>query len=124
MNKQHTSEAKQSLNLSGLAVREKAITLFLVIAIVAAGVFAFLKLGRAEDPYLHDQGIYRCSGVARSDGTGDAGPRCRAAGEAHAGIAQLRSRRDLHSARTRADDGDSQGYDAPGGRPGRVLPGS
>ncbi len=41
---------KQSLNLSALAVREKAITLFLLIAIAAAGIFAFLKLGRAEDP--------------------------------------------------------------------------
>jgi multidrug efflux pump subunit AcrB len=41
---------KQFLNLSALAVREKAITLFLLIAIAAAGVFAFLKLGRAEDP--------------------------------------------------------------------------
>src|SRR5438094_541974 len=44
------STAKQSLNLSAIAVREKAITLFLLIAIVAAGIFAFLKLGRAEDP--------------------------------------------------------------------------
>src|SRR5881628_2648203 len=44
------SAAKQFLNLSALAVREKAITLFLLIAIVAAGIFAFLKLGRAEDP--------------------------------------------------------------------------
>ncbi len=44
-------EAKKTfLNLSALAVREKAITLFLIIAIAAAGVFAFLKLGRAEDP--------------------------------------------------------------------------
>jgi multidrug efflux pump subunit AcrB len=42
--------AKQFLNLSALAVREKAITRFLLITIVAAGVFAFLKLGRAEDP--------------------------------------------------------------------------
>ncbi len=41
---------KQFLNLSALAVREKAITLFLLIAIAAAGIFAFLKLGRAEDP--------------------------------------------------------------------------
>ncbi len=41
---------KKSLNLSALAVREKAITLFLIIAIAAAGIFAFLKLGRAEDP--------------------------------------------------------------------------
>src|SRR5438034_1929294 len=42
--------AKRFLNLSALAVHEKAITLFLLIAIVAAGIFAFLKLGRAEDP--------------------------------------------------------------------------
>jgi multidrug efflux pump subunit AcrB len=41
---------KQFFNLSALAVREKAITLFLLIAIAAAGIFAFLKLGRAEDP--------------------------------------------------------------------------
>jgi multidrug efflux pump subunit AcrB len=37
-------------NLSALAVREKAITLFLLITVAAAGIFAFLKLGRAEDP--------------------------------------------------------------------------
>ncbi len=45
-----TNEKLQFLNLSALAVREKAITLFLLIAIVAAGIFAFLELGRAEDP--------------------------------------------------------------------------
>ncbi|WP_341667612.1 efflux RND transporter permease subunit [Alcaligenes sp. SDU_A2] len=37
-------------NLSALAVRERAITLFLIIAIVASGIYAFIKLGRAEDP--------------------------------------------------------------------------
>jgi multidrug efflux pump subunit AcrB len=37
-------------NLSALAVREHAITLFLLIAIMAAGIYAFLQLGRAEDP--------------------------------------------------------------------------
>src|SRR6266576_844634 len=41
---------KQFLNLSALAGREKAITLFLLITVAAAGIFAFLKLGRAEDP--------------------------------------------------------------------------
>src|SRR5438270_2940968 len=44
--------SKQFLNLSALAVREKAITLFLLITIVAAGVFGLLKLGRAEDPTI------------------------------------------------------------------------
>lgn len=37
-------------NLSALAVRERAITLFLIILISLSGVMAFLKLGRAEDP--------------------------------------------------------------------------
>jgi multidrug efflux pump subunit AcrB len=37
-------------NLSALAVRERSITLFLLIMLAAAGAFAFLALGRAEDP--------------------------------------------------------------------------
>ena len=37
-------------NISALAVRERAITLFLILAIVVAGIYAFVQLGRAEDP--------------------------------------------------------------------------
>ncbi|HXR90640.1 MAG TPA: efflux RND transporter permease subunit, partial [Steroidobacteraceae bacterium] len=37
-------------NLSALAVRERSITLFLIVAIILSGAFAFLRLGRAEDP--------------------------------------------------------------------------
>ena len=37
-------------NLSALAVRERAITLFLIVLITVAGVVAFFQLGRAEDP--------------------------------------------------------------------------
>ncbi|CCF69567.1 efflux RND transporter permease subunit [Xanthomonas citri] len=37
-------------NLSALAVRERAVTLFLIVLISLAGLVAFLKLGRAEDP--------------------------------------------------------------------------
>ncbi|NTY38585.1 efflux RND transporter permease subunit [Burkholderia diffusa] len=37
-------------NLSALAVRERAVTLFLIVAVSVAGALAFLKLGRAEDP--------------------------------------------------------------------------
>ncbi|WP_312471938.1 efflux RND transporter permease subunit [Brucella sp.] len=39
-----------SFNLSALAVRERAVTLFFIILLAAAGVYAFLSLGRAEDP--------------------------------------------------------------------------
>jgi multidrug efflux pump subunit AcrB len=37
-------------NLSALAVRERSVTLFFLIAIILAGTVSFLKLGRAEDP--------------------------------------------------------------------------
>ena len=37
-------------NLSALAVRERAVTLFLICLISLAGLIAFFKLGRAEDP--------------------------------------------------------------------------
>src|SRR5882762_2148577 len=37
-------------NLSALAVRERAVTLFLIVLIAVAGAYAFFKLGRAEDP--------------------------------------------------------------------------
>src|SRR6516225_8780442 len=37
-------------NLSALAVRERSVTLFLIIVIAVAGAYAFVKLGRAEDP--------------------------------------------------------------------------
>jgi len=37
-------------NLSAFAVRERSITLFLIVAIILSGAYAFLRLGRAEDP--------------------------------------------------------------------------
>ncbi|HEX5801617.1 MAG TPA: efflux RND transporter permease subunit, partial [Azospira sp.] len=39
-----------AFNLSALAVRERSVTLFLMLAIFVAGAVAFLMLGRAEDP--------------------------------------------------------------------------
>ncbi|OHT19121.1 efflux RND transporter permease subunit [Edaphosphingomonas haloaromaticamans] len=41
---------KRGFNLSALAAHERSITLFFLIAIVGAGIFSFLSLGRAEDP--------------------------------------------------------------------------
>lgn len=40
----------QRFNLSALAVKEKSVTLFMILLITLAGIIAFLKLGRAEDP--------------------------------------------------------------------------
>jgi len=42
--------SESRFNLSALAVRERSITVFLLLLISAAGIIAFLKLGRAEDP--------------------------------------------------------------------------
>lgn len=42
--------SQRRFNLSALAVRERSITLFLIVLIAFAGTLAFFKLGRAEDP--------------------------------------------------------------------------
>ncbi|MCQ8230259.1 efflux RND transporter permease subunit [Pantoea trifolii] len=42
--------SRNRFNLSALAVRERSVTLFLIILVTVAGVMAFLGLGRAEDP--------------------------------------------------------------------------
>jgi multidrug efflux pump subunit AcrB len=39
-----------NFNLSAIAVRERAVTPFFILLLAAAGVYAFVKLGRAEDP--------------------------------------------------------------------------
>jgi len=36
--------------LSAIAVRERAVTLFFILLLVAGGAYAFPMLGRAEDP--------------------------------------------------------------------------
>lgn len=42
--------SEKGFNLSALAVRERGIILFLIFLISIAGIVAFFKLGRAEDP--------------------------------------------------------------------------
>jgi multidrug efflux pump subunit AcrB len=39
-----------NFNLSAIAVRERAVTLFFILLLAAAGAYAFFMLGRAEDP--------------------------------------------------------------------------
>ena len=43
-------KAGKGINLSALAVRERSVTLFFILAVIIAGTFAYFKLGRAEDP--------------------------------------------------------------------------
>jgi multidrug efflux pump subunit AcrB len=38
------------VNLSAWALRHRSLTLYLIIAVAAAGIWAYLSLGRAEDP--------------------------------------------------------------------------
>jgi multidrug efflux pump len=38
------------MNLSAWALRHRPLTLYLILAVAAAGVWAYLSLGRAEDP--------------------------------------------------------------------------
>src|SRR6266436_855785 len=49
-NFERESNAKSGINLSSLAVRERSVTLFFLIAVIIAGAFAYFNLGRAEDP--------------------------------------------------------------------------
>src|SRR6267142_6624492 len=47
---ENEENAKQRVNLSALAVRERSVTLFFLLAMDIAGAFAYFELGRAEDP--------------------------------------------------------------------------
>lgn len=42
--------SQRRFNLSALAVRERSVTLFLIVLVTIAGIYAFFGLGRAEDP--------------------------------------------------------------------------
>lgn len=42
--------SEERFNLSALAVRERSVTLFLIILVTIAGILSFFGLGRAEDP--------------------------------------------------------------------------
>ena len=50
MNAETQPRARGGFNISALAVKERSVTLFVIILIVVAGLFSFNKLGRAEDP--------------------------------------------------------------------------
>src|SRR6059036_3779723 len=76
----------RSFNLSALAVRERAITLFFIFAAACAGICLFSSGTRGRS-FLYDQSAHGNYGVARSDCPGNAGSRGRAAGEETPGVA-------------------------------------
>src|SRR5439155_26115991 len=98
-----------SLNLSAIAVRERAVTLFFIILLAAAGAYAFLMLGRAEDPLLHHQDLDGHHGMAGCNGPRDAGPRRRTVGEADSGADLVRSGGDDRAAGLRVYDCCAEG---------------
>ena len=57
-----------SINLSAIAVRERAVTLFFILLLAAAGVYAFVMLGRAEDPSFTIKTSDGDDGMAGRDG--------------------------------------------------------
>ena len=65
----HAPEQKSRFNLSALAVRERAVTLFFIIVISLAGIVAFLSLGRAEDPGFTIKAMTASRGPERASRT-------------------------------------------------------
>ncbi len=101
--------AKSGINLSALAVRERSVTLFFLLAVIIAGAFAYFNLGRAEDPSFTIKVFTRDGGVARRDCPGDAGSRSGAAGKADAGTHLLRPRGYIYPTRPGIPDSDAEG---------------
>ena len=76
----------RSFNLSALAVRERAITLFF-ISFGMCGHLCLFSSGTSGRSFLYDQSAHGDCGVARSNRPGNAGSRGRAAGEKTPGVA-------------------------------------
>ncbi len=111
-------------NLSALAVRERSVTLFLIILISVAGLVAFFGLGRAEDPPLYGQandGHYR---LARRHRAGDAGIRSPSRWKTTPGVKVVRSHGDLYPAWHGVDHPVAAGSDPAFRGAGAVLSGA
>ncbi len=116
--------AMTGFNLSALAVRERAITLFLIAALSLSGIIAFLQLGRAEDPAFT---IKVLTVTAAWPGATAQEMQDLVADPLEKRLQELRwydRVRDLHPARPGADDPDAQGSDAAIRRAGAILPGA
>ncbi len=72
-------------NLSALAVRERSITLFLIILITIAGIYSFFWPWASGRSALYGQTDDHYQRLARGDRAGNSGSGCRAAGKTSAG---------------------------------------
>ena len=111
-------------NLSALAVRERAITLFLIIAIALAGGLCLPQARPRRRSLVHHQGADRHGRLAGRHRAGDAGSRRRAAREADAGAALVRPRRDVHAPGLAFMTVTLKDSTPPAEVPERVLPGA
>jgi Cu/Ag efflux pump CusA len=112
-----------SINLSAIAVRERAVTLFFILLLAAAGVYAFVMLGRAEDPSFTIKTLTVTTvwpgATAREMQDLVAEP----LEKRLSGADLVRPRRDDHAARICVYDGYTEGQHAAICRSGGVLPG-
>src|SRR3954465_1031129 len=108
-----------SLNVSAIAVRERAVTLFLILLLAAAGAYAFLMLGRAEDPSF----TIKTLTVTTVWPGATAREMQDLVGEATSGTDLVRPGGDDHKARLRVHDGYAEGQHTAIERAGGVLPG-
>ena len=112
-----------NFNLSAIAVRERAVTLFFILLLAAAGAYAFLMLGRAEDPSFTIKTLTVTTvwpgATAREMQDLVAEP----LGEAASGTDLVRPGGDDHTAGLCVYDGYAEGQHAAIQRAGGVLPG-
>ena len=90
-------------NLSELAVRNRSVTLFLIVAVLAGGRARVPAARPRRRPVLHRESDDGDRGLARRHRGGDAGAGRRSAREAPAGARLLRPRRDDLAAGLRVD---------------------
>src|SRR6266404_8634128 len=110
---ENEGNAKQSVNLSALAVRERSITLFFLLAMVIAGAVCLFRAWPRRRSGLHDQGLYGDGGMAGRNRAGDAGAGSGAAGKADAGAYLLRPCGHIYEAGSRVSNSNAEGLHAP-----------
>ena len=114
----------KSFNLSEWALRHRSLVTYFMLMIVVAGIAAYFKLGRSEDPDFTVKTMvvhadWPGATVERHARADHRPPRAQAAGDA-----EPRLREELHERRPRHDLRQPEGLDAAGRRAGHLVPGA